>query len=67
VPPNGVRYRRLEREKLGNGKLLKFRTSSKKRADSQPSGARFVGRFQVVQDSQPKWKNSMMNKILTLL
>jgi hypothetical protein len=34
-----VRYRRLGRTKLGNGKLPKPRTSSKKRAESQPSGA----------------------------
>jgi hypothetical protein len=37
--PNGLRYRRLGRSGLENGKLLSFRTSSKKRAQSQPSGA----------------------------
>jgi hypothetical protein len=41
--PNGLRYRRLERTNSRNGKLPTFRTSSKKRAESQPSGARFVG------------------------
>src|SRR5215216_6455520 len=40
--PNGVRYRRLGREKLGNGKPPKLRTSPKKRTESQPSGARCV-------------------------
>ena len=41
--PNNWRYRRLGRKRLGNGKLPKFRPTSKKRAESQPSGARFVG------------------------
>ena len=40
--PNGVRYRRLGRTNSRNGKLPKLRTSLKKRAESQPSGARFV-------------------------
>ena len=42
LPPNGLHYRRLGREKLGNGNLLKFRKSFKNRAESQPSGAHFV-------------------------
>jgi hypothetical protein len=48
---NGVRYRRLGRTRSGNGKLPKLRKSSKKRAESQPSGARFVG--QELEDSTP--------------
>jgi len=43
--PNGVRYRRLEREKLENGKMPKLRNTSQKRAESQPSGARIVIRM----------------------
>jgi len=39
---NGLRYRRLGRTRLENGKLLKFRTSFKKSTESQPSGARCV-------------------------
>jgi len=39
------RYRRLGRNRLGNGNPPKLRTSPKKRAESQPSGARYVGRF----------------------
>ena len=42
--PNGLRYRRLGRTKLRNGKLLKLRNNPKKRTESQPSGARFVRR-----------------------
>jgi hypothetical protein len=34
-----VRYRRLEREKLENGKMPKLRNTSQKRAESKPSGA----------------------------
>jgi hypothetical protein len=41
--PNGLRYRRLGEKMLRNGKLRKLRNISKKRAESQPSGARFVG------------------------
>ena len=44
VPSNGSRYRRLGRRMLRNGKLPKFRNKLKKRAESQPSGARFVSR-----------------------
>src|SRR5687767_8317545 len=44
LPPNGLRYRRLGRKMLGNGKLPEFRTTPKKRAESQPSGARLVRR-----------------------
>ncbi len=36
---NGLRYRRLERKRLGNGELPKLKTTSKKRAESQPSGS----------------------------
>jgi hypothetical protein len=43
-PPNGVRYRRLGRERLGNGKLPKLKKKPQKRTESQPSGARCVGR-----------------------
>ena len=39
LAPNGVRYRRLGRNRLGNGKLPKLRTSSQKRGESQPSGS----------------------------
>jgi hypothetical protein len=41
---NGLLYWRLGRKKTENGNLPKFRTSSKKRSASQPSGARFIGR-----------------------
>jgi hypothetical protein len=34
-----LRYRRLGRNRLGNGKLPKLKTNFKKRAESQPSGA----------------------------
>ena len=44
LPPNGLRYRRLGRTRLGNGKLPTLRTNSKKRAEFQPSGARCVRR-----------------------
>ena len=44
--PNGLAlcpFRvRLGRKRLGNGKLPKLRDNSKKRTESQPSGARFV-------------------------
>src|SRR6266540_3856071 len=41
---NGLRYRRLGRIKLGNGKLPELRNNPKKRAQSQPSGACCVRR-----------------------
>lgn len=41
--PNGARSWRPGRNKLGNGKPPKIRTSSEKCAESQLSGARFVG------------------------
>ena len=40
---NGSRYRRLGRDRLGNGKLPSFRKMPKKRGAYQPSGARCVG------------------------
>jgi hypothetical protein len=43
MPANGLRYRRLGRKRLENGKLPKPRTHFEKSAESQPSGARFVG------------------------
>src|SRR5688572_6475550 len=46
---NGLRYRRLGRTRLGNGNPPKFRKMPKKRADSQPSSARCVGRLLSVQ------------------
>jgi hypothetical protein len=52
LPPNGLRYRRLGRTRLGNGKLPKLRNNSKKRAESQPSGARFVG--QILYQPEPE-------------
>jgi hypothetical protein len=39
--PNGLRYRLVGRNGLGNGALLKLIHSPKKRAESQMSGARF--------------------------
>jgi len=54
--PNGLRYRRLGRKRFGNGKLPKLRTTFKKRADSQPSGARCVRRA-------PARRNCYLNKI----
>jgi hypothetical protein len=42
IAPSGSRYRLLLRKRLGNRNLLKLRTNSKQRAESQPSGARAV-------------------------
>jgi hypothetical protein len=40
---NGLRYRRLGSKRLENAQLPKPGTNFKKSAESQPSGARFVG------------------------
>src|SRR6266508_3486549 len=57
--PNGLRYRRLGRKRLRNGKLPKLRTNPKKRAESQPSGARFVRRSFLETHLGISWRNSM--------
>lgn len=52
-----------ERIKLGNGKLPKLRTISKKRTESQPSGARCVRRlfaFNSLSETQPTFR--LVNK-----
>jgi hypothetical protein len=50
--PNGARYRRLGRTNSRNGKLPKLRTSTKKRAESQPSGARCVGQSYITYNAR---------------
>jgi hypothetical protein len=47
--PNGLRYQRLGREMLRNGKLPKLRNNLKKRAEAQPSSARSIAQL-----SKPK-------------